>query len=419
MFFRRPKPDLSVSPSAPNPKAPPTQAAVPPQVPSSSQGQPWKLDSEVVLDALGTILRDVGRFAFDVDEQLATDIAHTFERWSQHVTIGARHPEDDPAGPPRTGRDLAGAARYFAEHRRREQAHVSRAVGEMRQLVWSFVRSVHRAVAQENEADNRTKKQLSRLHAAAMTASPEDLKREALAAVSTLDDVLKDRARRQQHQVHELRDRLRTLGRELEDARKEIDLDALTHVGNRRAFDERLTRVTELGTLSGEPACLLFVDIDHFKQVNDRFGHQAGDAVLVRVADALSRAFLRKADFVGRYGGEEFAVILQESTLPVASRLAARLADRLRALDYADIALGLRVTVSIGIAELAPGESHSAWLQRADRALYDAKRGGRDRIVEAPPPESVPEDADEPELPTMPVPEGIIDEMGSRQPIAR
>ena len=64
----------------------------------------------VVLDALGTILRDVGRYAFDVDERLATDIAHTFERWSQHVTTGARHPEDDPAGPPRTGRGRAGGA---------------------------------------------------------------------------------------------------------------------------------------------------------------------------------------------------------------------------------------------------------------------------------------------------------------------
>ncbi len=328
----------------------------------------------------------MGKFAFDTDESLAIAVAHRFEKWAQHVTIGARHPDDTPDAPARRGRDFAGMQRDFFEHRKREQRFVNEAVGELRQLVWTFVRSVHRAIAHEHQADERAKQQLSRLHAAAVGPSIEELKREALSAVTTLDGMMRERTRRQKEQMTELGERLRTLGRQLEEARREGEVDALTKVGNRRAFDDRLERVVELGTICGTASCLIFVDIDHFKMINDKHGHPVGDAVLVRVADALSRAFLRKSDFVGRYGGEEFAILVLEATLDSSRKMTARLVDRVRELALDDLAPGLRVTVSVGVAERAEGEMQESWLERADRALYDAKRSGRDRIVEAAPP---------------------------------
>ena len=341
------------------------------------------LDPDAVVDTVGALLRAMGKFAFDVEDATAADVAHVFERWAQHVTIGGRHPEESDEPQMRRARDLAGTQRYFAEHRRREQRYVREAVGELRQLVWTFIRSVHRTVAEESAADAAAKRQLSRLHAAAMGPSLEELKREALGAVAALDDLLRERAKRQRAQVTELGEKLRTLGRQLEEARRENELDPLTKVGNRRAFDDRVGRMAELTGLCGSAACLILVDIDHFKAVNDRHGHQAGDVVLARVADALSRAFLRKSDFVARYGGEEFAILVPEATLQGARRLTERLLNGVRALAFEDAVPGTRVTVSVGVAELAPGESPESWIERADRALYDAKHAGRDRVVEA------------------------------------
>jgi diguanylate cyclase (GGDEF)-like protein len=325
----------------------------------------------------------MGRFAFDTESSFAHEAREAFERWAQHLTIGGRHPEDGPDFVARKGRDLTGMSRFFAEHRRQEQKYVGEAVGVLRQLVWTFVRSVHRSIAHDTDADARARAQMSRLHAAAMSPSIDDLKREALAAVSTLDAILRERSKRQKEQMSELGERLRTLGRQLEEARRESEVDPLTRVGNRRAFDERLANVAELSALSGAPACLLFVDLDKLKTINDNHGHQAADAVLVRVADALSRAFLRRSDFVARYGGDEFAVIAQDTTLEGGRRLAARLLERVRGIGLEDVAPGVRARVSVGMAELERGESAESWLERADRALYEAKRAGRDQVAEA------------------------------------
>jgi diguanylate cyclase len=342
------------------------------------------LDPDAVLDALGGVLRSMGRFAFDTEIAFAHEARESFERWAQHLTIGGRHPEDGADAGPRKARDITGMQRHFAEHRQKEHKYVTEAVGELRQLVWTFVRSVHRTVTQEADADARTREQVSRLHAAAMGPSIDDLKREALAAVTTLDSILRERRKRQTAQVAELGERLRTLGRQLEEARRESEIDPLTRVGNRRAFDERLGRVAELASLSRAPACLIFIDIDKLKAINDSHGHQAADAVIVRVADALSRAFLRRSDFVARYGGDEFAVIAQETTLTGARTTAARLLERVREISLDDVAPGMHAAVSIGVAELGPGEAAESWLHRADAAVYDAKRAGRDQVVEAP-----------------------------------
>jgi diguanylate cyclase len=377
MFWNRAKASES-KPSA-------AALAPPPPPPTGPLSADRPIDADKALDALGSVLRVMGKFAFDTDESLAIAVAHRFERWAQHVTIGGRHPDDEPGSPARRGRDVVGMVRDVSEHRKLEQRFVHESVGELRVLVWSFVRSVHRSMAHESADEERTKQQMSRLHAAALGVSMDDLKREALTAVTTLDAILQDRAKRQTTQMAELGERLRTLGRQLEEARRDSELDALTKVGNRRAFDERIERLTELASLAGSDASLVFIDIDNFKAVNDKHGHPVGDIVLSRIADAISRSFLRKSDFVARYGGEEFGILLQDMTLDAARKLSARLLERVRELSFDDVAPELKVTVSVGMAELARGESHADWLKRADRALYQAKSDGRDCAVEAEP----------------------------------
>ncbi len=149
--------------------------------------------------------------------------------------------------------------------------------------------------------------------------------------------------------------------------------DDLTGLENRRAVHTHVGRVLE-DRQEGAADALLMVDLDHFKRVNDTLGHQEGDAVLREVAVVL-RAIVRESDIVGRWGGEEFVVLLP--TADVASALGT--AERIRA----GIAAATSVTASVGLALAGPDDTVETWLQRADRALYRAKEEGRDRVVVA------------------------------------
>ena len=152
--------------------------------------------------------------------------------------------------------------------------------------------------------------------------------------------------------------------------------DTLTGVWNRRQGTELLA--ADLAARRPNQALsLLMLDIDHFKSINDTFGHQAGDHVLIEIASRLRRS-LRGSDMVARWGGEEFVVLLRDCALSDALRLAEELRVEIAELPFG--AMG-SLTVSVGVAEARAGEDLTTWLERADRALYRAKRSGRNEVV--------------------------------------
>jgi len=165
--------------------------------------------------------------------------------------------------------------------------------------------------------------------------------------------------------------------------------DELTGVYNRRFLMERITEESVRCLRSGSVFCLCMLDIDFFKKVNDTHGHLGGDAVLRSVAASAART-LRQADLFGRYGGEEFVLLLNDTTLEGALTTAERLRAQVESLRFDDVAPELRVTISIGIAEHVRRTDPAATLQRADAALYRAKESGRNRSVCAPTPAPVP-----------------------------
>ena len=162
--------------------------------------------------------------------------------------------------------------------------------------------------------------------------------------------------------------------------------DGLTGIANRRTFDEHVDRVWAQASREGMPLTLLLIDIDHFKAYNDRFGHQAGDECLRRVAWTLSENARRPLDIAARYGGEEFALVLYDATRHHAELVARQIQAGIEALDIANptsSSSGKRLTVSIGIACVVPtsNRSHYGFIQLADEALYEAKERGRNCIV--------------------------------------
>ena len=161
-------------------------------------------------------------------------------------------------------------------------------------------------------------------------------------------------------------------------------LDSLTGLFNRATVFERLKQEMSYSERQGLPFCLLLFDIDHFKKVNDSYGHPAGDKVLCDVA-SRARRLLRLEDTLGRYGGEEFIILMRGSELPDALRAAERL--RLEIADKPfeiDDQLAIEVTLSIGVSSWKPGCSQEQLIEKADQALYQAKGGGRNQVRQAP-----------------------------------
>ena len=165
-------------------------------------------------------------------------------------------------------------------------------------------------------------------------------------------------------------------------AESEARTDQLTQLPNRRYFDE-YCRLIASRRRSTDRVAIVTIDVDHFKLLNDRYGHQVGDVVLRSIANAI-QCSVRDEDVPVRFGGEEFLVLLRNPAEGVALEIGERIRQGVRQLDLSDAGVGERVTVSVGVASgQFSDEAIDEIVERADRALYSAKRTGRDRVVEA------------------------------------
>jgi diguanylate cyclase len=360
---------------------------------------------EMALDTVAAIVRMLGEYAVELDQQEPGAFGRLCEQWAQHVSVATPPPgaaESVPgpgsgagSGPVATGgqgaggpaksenarRDWAGVREFIRDYCKSSTSHTRTVLTDLRQVIWVFIQNLSHSFALEQQSDTRIKEQLGRLEVLALGTETGELKREVLATVVKLSEIVEERRKHQHARVEALGTQVRILGTELETARKESEVDPLTGLFNRKAFDEYLTRSVELARAFGQATCLLLIDIDRFKTINDTFGHPQGDAVLRRIADTMTRIFLRKSDFVARYGGDEMAVVLRETNLKEAMALGDRLLRAVRALSMDREGVHLQLTLSIGVSSLSMTEEPRAWIERTDRALYQAKRDGRDRVI--------------------------------------
>jgi two-component system, cell cycle response regulator len=157
-------------------------------------------------------------------------------------------------------------------------------------------------------------------------------------------------------------------------------MDALTGAFNKRYFDETFGKEVQRAQQTGTPLSIVLFDIDHFKKINDTFGHPAGDAVLKNVAGAIA-AQLREGDALFRVGGEEFVLVLSATPRDVAVQAAEAVRGLIESLVTELNGTRMAATLSLGVAELGPTEQPAALYQRADGLLYAAKHGGRNRVI--------------------------------------
>ena len=215
----------------------------------------------------------------------------------------------------------------------------------------------------------------------------DDIKRIKQELTDQIEQMRETVRQKQSHDIGELEllsKKVSVLDTELKKARAESMLDGLTGIGNRRAFDLKIREMVEIASRSGSELSVLMLDIDDFKKINDGFGHQTGDRVLVALARKC-HSLIRNDDIIVRYGGEEFVILLPNASLDNAVIKADKICKTIASTRYAldDIEPGntLSITISIGVSTFSNGDSPMTVMERADGALYQAKKRGKNRVV--------------------------------------
>jgi diguanylate cyclase len=343
--------------------------------PSERAGADRELDASI--DAIVGLMKAFGEHAFDTDNVTAHDTRTECDGWARKLSLGEKVGVEES----HVRRDFGGARRYFIAHRAHEREYVTSSVTNLREAVHAFARCLTRTVGEDRSADARVGAQLGHLVAAFGANDADTIRREAEAVVQVVTEVMDQRKKLQQEQLQLLSEKIYKLKSELNEARESAQLDPLTQLHNRASLDAHLERVADLSFLISATPCLLMLDVDHFKSVNDRFGHPIGDEVIRRVADMLVRNFLRREDFVARYGGEEFVVVVPDTSPQAVLQRAERVRQAISEVGFSKGKEHFSVTASIGVAVLGPNDTGKTWLERADAALYEAKGGGRNRVV--------------------------------------
>ena len=370
MFFKR-----SRTPQAQPPVAPHDPGAL-------------EADNARLLDALGEVFAAYIHGCFDLPQRSAEDARRSLDQWRRHALLGTRVTEaqapgelalhsESADGLPLRDRNWRAVTGAFGDHRRAERVFVERAMADLRDTIWLCIERAHETLSADDTATRESAVQLDRVRGALSRLETGVVKTEITQAMEALQQITATRQTAQQSLYRDLTNRVESLGQQLDDARKQGETDALTGLGNRLAFDRAVSRQVALHAINGSPLSALMIDLDNLKSINDTLGHAAGDEALLGLANALHRVFLGDGDQLCRLGGDEFAVILPNSAGHVAERLADRLATVLSNEPWPYAESGLPLTASVGVAEWQRGETPSAWLSRADAAMYAMKQARR------------------------------------------
>ena len=342
------------------------------------------------LDTLASVLRSFGRSVPGDAGPLGSRTRTLCEGWARHALTGSPPPTAEPADRtvhvpvPVQERAFATIRVMFAELRASEAAQLHSVGDALRGTLLDVLAAVQRSSDGGAGLDEELDHELERLRAALRSDDPAVLRTRAQELSAALETNLHRRRSLHADVVRGLSRRLRDVRAELREATRAAEIDALTGLANRAALDRRMDGTATMHRFTGQPECLVLLDIDHFKRVNDTWGHRAGDAVLKALGETLARAVVRRSDFVARYGGEEFAILLSDTDLDSGRRVVERLLTEVRGLRVPWDGKVLNVTISAGIAALEGEATVESWLDAADAALYRAKGAGRDRLALAP-----------------------------------
>jgi len=273
---------------------------------------------------------------------------------------------------------------YFGSYRIAEFSYVQTSFDEFRRIIIEFVDQLGEDLSDERKEDQEIKNRLEVLREAVESNSIDVLKSQSRSFIDTYTQTQAKKEKRRSKRADSIKKNLDTVKKQLFEAQNDNKYDHLTGAYTRRAFEEHLREIVQKYDVTARPITLLSFDIDHFKKVNDTYGHDSGDFVLQECVKMLQAVFSRPDDFLARMGGEEFIIVLPDFKVEHAVKQAEIALQRIRSETFIKDDHRIKFTISIGIAHRIPGEKIEHWLKRVDKALYQSKNNGRDRCTVAP-----------------------------------
>ena len=329
-------------------------------------------------DTLSNVLQVLGKESFELENDIDPGIfPEMCKEFSCHVENGAAVPSFDIPRSTNGSREWAHVRRFFADRRKAEREFVTERLGDYRGVVEDLVSGLRQIGERDQSTEYSVKRSLDQIDDAVGTGVLPEIRKTLTQAISSVSETFAEQKKQYEHQLRELNNRMSNLRQDLVAAREEMKRDALTDAHNRRAFDAAITQSLNMHFILNQPVTLVMIDLDHFKQVNDNYGHAAGDEVLRDMGEALARAFIRKSDLIARYGGDEFAVILNDTTAENSQKLVERFLNYVADIRIPYAPDDARISCSAGYTEIHERDDVGTLIKRADRALYKAKAKGR------------------------------------------
>ena len=334
------------------------------------------------LDTLGSVIRVMGDESFPLDKDIDPAVFPAMcSEFARHVENGAAVPSFDIPQSADGSREWGRVRRFFADRRHAERSFVTERLQDYRGVVDDLVTGLRDIGHRDQTTETSVLESLNSIEEAVATGMLPRIKSALTQTVSTINETFAQQKSDYEKQLQELNERMSSLRQDLVAAREEMKRDSLTDAYNRGAFDAAIVQSLNVHFILQQPVTLVMVDVDNFKTINDSFGHAAGDEVLRAVGDCLARSFIRKSDFVARYGGDEFAVILTDTPAEFCGKLMRRFLEHAREINVPSAPGETLVACSAGYTEIADDDSVETLLKRADKALYQAKAEGRNRAV--------------------------------------
>lgn len=342
-----------------------------------------------ILDTLNGVTRMLGRHAFDTQDRTAEEFAADCERWSRHILLGMDKPSKDdtdqeaeerrPSALPLGKRDWNGLYHFLQAQRVSEEQAVISTASTLRNLVVDSLNTFRQLLEEDQELSAEVTSSLAQLQSATENQPLDVMRDEVLHTAEAISSLIKQKNRTVDEQLEQMRDQIKAARKDILDMRREMEEDPLTGTHNRVACDQALSKLGDYAAFVQEDLALMIIDVDNLKEVNETKGHQAGDTLLRGVGQALLKAFPRKDDFIGRFGGDEFAVILSQTDAETAKRLAVRCVNVFRDLEVPWENDVLYCTVSIGVTNFNHKEDAASCASRTQSALLEAKNAGGNR----------------------------------------
>ncbi len=270
---------------------------------------------------------------------------------------------------------------WFQTYRIDEYSYILKTFDDFKNIVWDFADQLSDEIHAESNMDREITSHLEKLREAVESNSIVELKNQSREFIDTFIESQTRKDQRRSRRMDSMQNNLRTIKKQLTEANHNMRTDHLTGAYNRKSFDEQIQKHHQMLHLLDNQCTLIILDIDHFKKVNDQYGHDIGDIVIKECVRSLKEIFNFENHFVARIGGEEFAVILPDFQYKQAEIKAKEALEHIEKQTLVQLDWKIKFTVSMGVAQLYKDETVESWIKRADSALYESKNNGRNRYT--------------------------------------